>query len=400
MNIQKISKFMYFSGYTSLSENIVLFCRYLRHHGMRVSAAEQADALRAMRELGFDHAESLRLVLRAVLARSPQELQQFDELYEAFWRELERAQDAKIREHEQERPRRPDDPARKPPSLEVLKNWLHGNKSEEEKELAVCSSMEVLAKKDFSELHGEELQLVMQAIAVLARSLATRYSRRYRSVRRGGVLDMKKIMRSSMRRGGEVIDLAFRQHKIQRLRLVMLCDTSKSMDLYSRFLIQFMYSFHHADSRIETFVFSTRLHRITAQLQQGSFRSALQQLSDSVPDWSGGTRIGASLKTFAEQYGPRLLDARTLVLIMSDGWDTGETDELEQAMQYLHARAGRVIWLNPLAGSPAYSPEVRGMKAAMPYIDIFAPVHNLESLKALSRMVHGLAGDVWRKKRR
>ncbi len=386
--------------YTSLSENIVLFCRYLRSHGLRVSASEQADALRALRELGFSSADSLRLVLRAVLARSPQELQQFDELYDAFWRELERALDAKVREHEQERPRRPDDPARKPPTLEVLKDWLHGKKSTEEKELAACSSMEVLAKKDFSELHGEELHRVMQAISVLARSLATRYSRRYRSVRRGGSLDMKKIMRSSMRRGGEVIDLSFRQHKIQRLRLVMLCDTSKSMDLYSRFLIQFMYSFHHADSRIETFVFSTRLHRITAQLQQSSFRTVLQQLSDTVPDWSGGTRIGASLKTFADQYGRRMLDSRTLVLIMSDGWDTGETDELIEAMQFLHAHSGRVIWLNPLAGNPAYSPEVRGMKAAMPYIDIFAPVHNVESLKALSRMLHGLAGDIWRKKRR
>ena len=194
-------------------------------------------------------------------------------------------------------------------------------------------------------------------------------------------------MRLSLRRGGEILDLAYHQRRRQRLKLVLLCDVSKSMDLYSRFLIQFIYAFQSVYRRIETFVFSTALHRITETLRREELYSALEQLSGTVPDWSGGTKIGASLEQFVSQHGLKLVDSQTVVLIISDGWDTGEVDLLENSMRFLNKHARNVIWLNPLKGSPGYEPKTRGMQAALPYIDIFASAHNLNSLRKLVRQL-------------
>ena len=183
------------------------------------------------------------------------------------------------------------------------------------------------------------------------------------------------------------MDLAHSLRRRQHLKLVLLCDVSKSMDLYSRFLIQFIYAFQNVYRRIETFVFSTSLHRITETLRKEELYSALEQLSATVPDWSGGTKIGASFKQFVEQYGLKLVDSQTVVLIISDGWDTGEVDLLEDSMHFLHKHARNVIWLNPLKGSPGYQPATRGMQAALPHIDIFASAHNLNSLRKLVRQL-------------
>jgi hypothetical protein len=142
-----------------------------------------------------------------------------------------------------------------------------------------------------------------------------------------------------------------------------------------------MYGFQRVVDRVETFVFSTSLQRITNQLNKNSFEHTLEELSLSVAGWSGGTRIGASLQTFVEDYGRRLLSRKTLVLIMSDGWDTGEPEVMEAAMAAIQKKAAKVIWINPLAGSPGYEPTVRGLQAALPYIDEFVAAYDVESLR-------------------
>ncbi|MEL6823931.1 MAG: VWA domain-containing protein, partial [Calditrichota bacterium] len=172
-----------------------------------------------------------------------------------------------------------------------------------------------------------------------------------------------------------------------RFKLVVLCDVSKSMDLYSKFMIQFMYAFQASFRRMETFVFSTGLHRISDVLQTDGLREALNAL-ERIPGWSGGTRIGESLQEFNETYGARFIDDRTIVLILSDGWETGDMQPLSSSMEYLQKKAARIIWLNPLAGNPEYQPTVQGMAAAMPFIDVFAPAHSVDSLRQL---VHHLA---------
>ncbi|HWP35065.1 MAG TPA: VWA domain-containing protein, partial [Thermodesulfobacteriota bacterium] len=183
---------------------------------------------------------------------------------------------------------------------------------------------------------------------------------------------------------GELIELAYRERRPKRVRLVALCDVSGSMDLYSRFLVQFLYALQNVFARVETFAFSTRLTRLTDELRGPSFAGALARLS-GVRDWSGGTRIGESLATFNREWGERLVDRRTIVLILSDGWDTGDPDLLAQEVLAIRRRAGRLVWLNPLLGDPGYQPLTRGMAAALPLVHAFLPAHNLASLRALER---------------
>jgi uncharacterized protein with von Willebrand factor type A (vWA) domain len=157
------------------------------------------------------------------------------------------------------------------------------------------------------------------------------------------------------------------------------------MDLYSRFLIQFIYALQHALGQVETLVFSTSLTRITEAMSEDDLRQALDEVARRVPDWSGGTKIGASLRTFLDRYGAALLTPRTVVIVISDGWDTGDIEILGAAMADLRRRIGRMIWLNPLLGSPGYEPICQGMRAALPYVDVFASAHNLESLRQLEK---------------
>jgi uncharacterized protein with von Willebrand factor type A (vWA) domain len=190
-----------------------------------------------------------------------------------------------------------------------------------------------------------------------------------------------------MRCGGELIDIVHHKPKRNRIKLVLLCDVSRSMELYSDFLLQFMYAFQQVYRRMETFVFSTSLKRITSLLKQKNFREALHLLGSEKSSWSSGTRIGESLEAFVRNHAKNMIDSKTIVIILSDGWDTGDTDPLKKSMQCLHNKSKKVIWLNPLAGYPGFQPDVAGMKAAMPYINVFAPVHNAESFRRLGRLL-------------
>lgn len=370
--------------HTELSANIIAFCRFLRGKGLAIGPAEEADALRSLEILApFHDPDSFRLTLRAALTRSLSQQVAFDEYYAQYFRELEKALNSKIKEGAQEKQEKGQ--TAKQPSLQALKNWLHGNRSEGTEEVATYNAAESLTRKDFSAFTEHELHEVVQAIHLIARSLALRLSRRKAKSKTPAGLDLRRTLRLNLRRGGEILDLAFRRPQRQRQQIVLLCDVSKSMDLYSRFLVQFIYAFQNAYRRIETFVFSTTLHRVTRRLKQRDFRNALNELADEVPDWSGGTRIGESLDAFVRLYGGKLLNRQTVVIILSDGWDTGNAELLAESMRKIKSKAAKVIWLNPLAGNPKYSPEVKGMQAAMPYIDIFASAHNVESLRQMAK---------------
>jgi uncharacterized protein with von Willebrand factor type A (vWA) domain len=187
-----------------------------------------------------------------------------------------------------------------------------------------------------------------------------------------------------LKTGGEIVELSYKQRKPKRTKLVVICDVSGSMDVYSRLLLQFVYGLQNSFARVETFVFSTSLSRITGHLKDKTYQRALERLSAKVRGWSGGTRIGASLAAFNAEW-LRQIDRRTIVIILSDGWDTGEPEQLAAALAELSKRAGRLIWLNPLLGSDQYQPLARGMQAALPFINVFAAAHNLASLSTLER---------------
>jgi uncharacterized protein with von Willebrand factor type A (vWA) domain len=188
-----------------------------------------------------------------------------------------------------------------------------------------------------------------------------------------------------MRRGGELMDIVQRRPKRNRTKLIAICDVSRSMELYSGFLIQLLYSIHQVYSRMESFIFSTGLQRITKLLQQKDFATVKQLMGEEDFAWSDGTRIGESLEAFIKQFGNRLLDSKTIIIILSAGWDNSGIEKITASMQYIQKRSKKIIWLNPLAGYEDYKPETKCMIAALPYINVFATVHNLDSLKRLKK---------------
>jgi uncharacterized protein len=370
---------------TSLSANVVQFCRYLRTEGFRIAAAEEADALRTIEILEpYQEKTQLCLALKTILARSREQAERFDELFDYYFKQLEKAVDSKVAEQEKQKDFKPKNNAEQ--QFIALRNWLHGNNAQDEEITQhTYSANTVLGKKDFAHLTEEEMQAVFELIQMLARRLAQQHNRRYKKDK-NGILDLRRTLRQNLRQGGEMLELLTKKRQKQRVQLVLICDVSKSMELYSRFLLQFAYAFQQVFKRIETFVFSTELIKTSEILRGCDFSKMLIELSENVPNWSGGTRIGESLRQFTEQH-QRCLTSKTIVLIMSDGWDTGEVDVLGNAMQAIHKKAKKVIWLNPLAGNPNYEPNTACMEKAMPYIDVLSAGHSVESIKNLKKFL-------------
>jgi uncharacterized protein len=365
---------------TSLSKNIVQFCRFLRQKGFTVTVEEEATALQALQYIDFSNNQVFFLALQAVFCRSKTQLDEFKNLFNEYWKRTDKAVDAKLKNEQTKKQH-----AIAQPQLKSLKAWLHGNKNKETEETASYSANENLSQKDFSAVPEDEVDELMQTVKSIAKRLAAKTNRRYEPSHKIDLPDLRKTLRKNLRRGGELLDIIHRRPKRNRVKLVLLCDVSRSMELYSAFFIQFMYAFQQVFRRMETFVFSTSLKRITSQLKQKNFNEAMNLLSSENSGWCGGTRIGDALNVFANDYGKKMLDSKTIVIILSDGWDTGNIDLIKKSMEFIYAKSKKVIWLNPLAGFEDYKPHVSGMKAAMPFIDVFAPVHNAESLKRLGK---------------
>lgn len=364
-----------------LTAHVVGFCRRLRTRGLAVGPKEAIDALRALSSVDVSDRRECYLALRTVLTSRKDDLALFDLVFEEFWNPPEET--GEFGPQSPQPVESAGDGQAPPPAL---MEWLdEALQAQGEEPMPAYSPIETLTQKDFSAFTAEELNEVTRLVIAIARRVATRLSRRTRATQRSRRIDLRRTIRHSLRRGGEIIDLAYRRRKIQKTRVVLLADVSGSMDLYSRFLIQFIYALQHALGQVETLVFSTSLTRITEAMSEDDLRRALDEVAKQVPDWSGGTKIGASLRVFLNRYGGVMLTPRTVVIVISDGWDTGDIDVLERAMAELQRRAGRVIWLNPLLGSPGYEPICQGMRAALPYVDIFASAHNLDSLRQLER---------------
>ncbi len=367
---------------TSLSKNIIRFCIFLRSKGFNAAADEEAAALQALQYIDFSSYEIFLLALKSILCRSKTQLDEFDNLFHQYWKELENAVNAKQKDETS-----PKKPPQKAASFKSLKTWLHGNRSNDIEETATYSIQENLSQRDFSAVPEDQTDELLRAIKALSKRLAAKTRRRYQPSHKVSLPDLRQTLRKNMRWGGELLNIIHRKPKRNRVKLVMLCDVSQSMELYSVFLLQFMYAFQQVYNRMDTFVFSTSLTRITTELQHKDFRKALHMLGAEKSGWAGGTKIGDSLIAFVKEYAKKMVDSKTIVIILSDGWDTGNIDALKQSMAYIHKKSKKVIWLNPLAGHSVYRPDVAGMKAAMPFIDVFAPVHNLQSLRQLGRLL-------------
>lgn len=371
-----------------LLRNLIQFARRLQAEGLLVTPDEAVDALRALEHIDLGDRREFYLALRAVFTSRVDDLPVFDRVFAEFWRLVPGSLDDADQDcGASEETRSPDGLENSSETVTQisLEEWNEADSSDEEQEVPGYSAEEVLRTKDFSTFQPNELDEIIRLTARLARKMAMRLSRRQRPTRHGHVIDPRRTMRLNIKYGGDPLELARKRRKIAKTKLVLICDVSGSMDIYSRFLLQFIYAVQHTFANVESFVFSTQLTRVTDYFEREDIYDALRTIEREVLDWSGGTRIGQSLKTFNELYARSMVDRHTVVLILSDGWDTGEAALLDEQMDVLSRRAARVIWLNPLKASPGYQPLCKGMSTALPYVDIFASAHNLESLLELER---------------
>lgn len=399
--------------------------RALRGEGLSCTLTESIAALEAIRHLDLADPIEAYLGLKCVFVSELAEEPLFDRVFWAMWEgrevgdpdassvELLGGDQPSKEGHRKPTFSRPDEPVRRPspekngsgvpqdpvtaPAADAETTESEAAEGRDEGSDATgnrsafplgsaWSPAERLARRSFALLDEEELRRLDREFDRLLVRLSTRKSRRLRPHRRRGVVDLRRSFRRALELDGELLRLARRSRRIDRPRLVLLCDVSGSMGRYSRFLIRFLLATRRT-REVETFVFSTRLVRLTPWLSGARPEEALAALGERVPGWSGGTRIGASLEAFVEGWGRKLLGQRTVVVVLSDGLDQGETEPLVRAMEQIRRQARKVIWLNPLLESPEYRPEARGMKAALPYVDDFASGHSFAALRRLADLI-------------
>lgn len=364
---------------SGLVVHMARFAGALRQRGVGVTLSDEADALEALTLCDLGDREEVRLALRTALKIRARDAAVFEELFEQLWRREEKPN---------KRPAAGRPPVSSLSGPRALPAGVAEARSEEAGALPMgdepgYSPEAVLRRKPFDALSAADLQAMERLLARLALRLATRPSRRRVPTQGRGDADLRRSFRKALAQGGEFRTLARRARPIEKPSLVVLVDTSGSMDPHTRFLLTFVLSLRQVARRCEVFAFNTSLVRLTPFLRPGRIDLALERLASRVPDWSGGTRIGECLADFVDRYLDELVDSRTHVLILSDGLDRGDLQPLAGAMRALQARAKGVLWLNPLAGDARYEPTARAMAAALPYVDRLLPAHNLESLERL-----------------
>lgn len=367
----------------NLATRVIEFCRYARDRGLSAAVKESVDALEAVRAAGVADRDSFKVVLRAVLCSSKEEWDLFDDIFESFWSVNEaaaqrRAGGGTTRQRAGLAQKSTASPLLGPASSSGAED--HAAKS-----VVGATAHERLKRADFSEIPQHDVHDLEKLSLRLLRHMSLRLSRRLTTLAPTGQVDLRRTIRRTISRGGEPIELSFKGRKRQRSRLVILLDVSGSMNAYSIFLLKFAFILQKHFRQVNTFLFSTRLEEITAMLRKRELSDALQLMSQQTAGWSGGTRIGESLHEFNLLHARRVLSRDALVIILSDGWDTGEPEVLAGQLAAIKRRSRKVIWLNPLLGMSDYQPVTRGMSAALPWIDVFAPAHNLESLLELEK---------------
>lgn len=364
-----------------MAELITSFCRFVRTEGLTAGIKETVDALEVARLIGIEDRELLKTGLRAVLCSSKEEWDRFEELFWLFWRDADRSakrQPAVHREQMQEQS--------KGSAVSLIGTGGSGQEREEGGRLVLGGSKtDRLKKADFSQVSQDDQADLEKISAQLLKRMSLRVSRRLKIMTAGKQIDLRRTIRRNIHHGGDLMDLSFKGRKLQQSRMVIVLDISGSMNPYSLFLLRFAYALQKHFRKVNTFLFSTRLSDITTLLRTRDLRQALRALSQESAGWSGGTQIGESLHEFNQLHARRLLTRDTIFIILSDGWDTGEPEALAAELGAIKARVRKLIWLNPLLGMQEYQPVTRGMSAALPHIDVFAPAHNLESLLALER---------------
>ncbi len=377
--------------------NLLVFGRLLRRLGFDFNPGRMIDLVQALDLIEIGRKEDFYHTTRSLLVHKHEEIPPFNRAFELFWRKpVEEWGDvdfSSLIKNKSDAPQTVLPPLTQHEEASKKEGDSQAPESEEKIVIEITttySNREVLRKKDFTDLSSDEIESVKKLMHQLTLKLAERRTRR-KSPGNGTSIDWRRTFRKSFNYGGEVLIWAKRRQKLKPRPLVIIADISGSMERYTRLLLHFIYGLAQTlNQPIEAFVFSTRLTRITKQLRNQDIDQALKGVSQIVQDWAGGTRTGESLKDFNFTWGRRVLGRGAVVLIISDGWDRGDMDILKREMARLQRSCYRLVWLNPLLGSPSYEPLTRGMQTALPYTDDFLPIHNLASLEDLAGHLAGL----------
>jgi uncharacterized protein len=377
--------------------NLVVFARFLRSQGLGIAPPQIIRAVEALDLINVSKHDDVRNALRCTFVSGRAEWEIFERAFDLFF-SSRHADGAKVtwesvptapvtstpRLIESPEPRRAEEPS---PTVDRAVNWFEETLTESAQVPNIARGMysreEVLRTKEFSLLNAAEQREVGARLKSIRLS-PRRRSRRLRPGKRPGRIDLRRSLRSALRTGGEMLELKRARPSTSRRRVVVLCDISGSMEAYTKLLLHFLCHVRRNDRRSEVFLFGTRLTRVTSLLDGRDSARTLASIGDSVRDWSGGTRIGEALREFNRLWSRRVLTHSPVVIVISDGWDLGAPRVLETEIRRLQRNTHRLIWLNPLLGSPGYRPATRGMESALPYVDAFLPAHNLQSLELLA----------------
>jgi uncharacterized protein len=368
------------------------FVRTLRENGFKLGLAETGDALRILASPAAQRPASLQPALKALFCATRSDWERFDEIFDAYWRGRGMRGMATVTGTPTERRASvrhlttagAPGPLGAPDHVE-RREGADSDAAAKSGRREGASRAEVLSAADLRHIVDPDDVARAHALAArLARTMRARLVRREQVRRRGRRLDLRRTIHRSISHGGTPVELAWRRRKIKPLRLVVLLDASGSMNLYTAFFVRFLHGVVDAFREAEAFVFHTRLAHVSPTLRDRDAARAVDRLSLMAQGIGGGTRVGESLATFNRWHAARVINSRTAVMIVSDGYDTGEPERLAAEMRRLRRRCRRIIWLNPLLGWRDYTPAARGMQAALPYVDLFAPAHNLDSLAALA----------------
>jgi uncharacterized protein len=376
-----------------LLDNLLIFGRVLRRAGIEVHHGRLLDIIEAFGHVNLAARDEVYHTCRALLVHRQEQIAIFDRAFAAFWREH--------RKGEARSEPRIDEPAASAVEIEEVLapdvfTASHGADEAEgsapipKRGLKTWSDLGVLADKDFGAFTSDEIAEAGAALSRLVWNPGERRTRRW--VRgRGSRIDLRRAIADSLRTGGDVVKLGRRARRVRPRALVLLCDVSGSMERYSRMLLHFAHAVTKRHHRVEAFLFSTQLTRITRELRAPRPADALAAVSRSVPDWSGGTRIGGAVKEFHQRWSRRVLNGGPVVLLISDGWDRGDPGELADQIARLQRSCHRLVWLNPLIGTADYAPLTRGLQAALPFVDDFLPARTLTNLADLATHLNALA---------
>ncbi|MDP6604447.1 MAG: VWA domain-containing protein [Rhodospirillales bacterium] len=397
-----------------LADNIVHFARILRAAGLPVGPGRALDAVRAVAAAGVSRRDDFYWALHAVLVNKRDQHELFDQTFEVFWKNPdifertmslvtprvkagdEREKNRALRQRvadalNRDQPERALAREREPDSLafDAALTW---------------SATEVLGEKDFETMTADEFAAAADAVSAFGAELARIPTRRFRPGSSADRVDMRKTMRTALRYGADIISLARRRKRTRVPPLVILCDVSGSMERYARMLLHFLHALANGHDRVHAFLFGTRLSNITKALGGRDVDTAIENVAAAVRDWGGGTRIGHCVGAFNKSWSRRVPTQDAVVLFISDGLDRDAGDGLGREMERLHLSCRRLIWLNPLLRYARFEPKALGVRAILPHVDEFRPVHNLNILKELGRALGGarpgdrLGGSRWKGK--